>query len=608
MKKQVIKQLSDRDHVLCRQSVYIGSINHSEQKDFILDETNKFVHKEINYVSGFLKIINEIIDNSLDEAIRTNYKYANEISVKATDTYVEIEDNGRGIPTGKNEDGIPLPRICWGSAKAGSNFEDDENRVTVGMNGVGSFCTNVFSKKFTGETCDGDNLYKVIFKNNAESFKEEYKKPTSNTYTRIKFFPDLKRFGLESIDETHKLLIQQRLIHLSANFPEIRFKFNKRVVKSKNSKTYLSHYGDNFIMAEDENWLFGIFPSDSDEFEHNQFVNGVHCKKGGDGIDFITRQIVNGVRDKLVKKYKAIKPADIRNKLKVIAVFRNFKDPQFESQTKEQLTSGETVVNKYMGDWDKAGIIKKVLKNNDIIEPIIDIFKMKQELADKKKLKALGKTVKKIKNEKYLAPIGGHNMIMLCEGDSAASNLMSILGRKGNAYLALKGKPLNVLNASPQKISANKELGGLLEILHNTDFNKIVLASDQDLDGMHIRMLLISFIYKFFPEKLKDKTLYCLDTPVAFIEKNDKLIKWFYDIDELNEYSIKSGEKVSYAKGLGAWETPMLKEIIKTDGLDNMLKSYDFNNKDLLLDWMVAKNVDKRKEYLQNNNFNIAQL
>ena len=160
MSKNDFKILDDREHILQRPSMYVGSISTEEQIDFnLIDE--KISYHTVNVVPGLLKIINEIIDNSVDEAIKTKFEYANEISIDIDSTQVTVQDNGRGIPVVKHPEGYQ-PYLCWGRAKAGSNFNDDKNHTQIGMNGVGSFLTAVYSKQFIGETSDGSNYYKVV--------------------------------------------------------------------------------------------------------------------------------------------------------------------------------------------------------------------------------------------------------------------------------------------------------------------------------------------------------------------------------------------------------------------------------------------------------------
>lgn len=395
--------------------MYIGASNVVEVEDYCL-VNDKIQRTTVKCVPGLLKIINEIIDNSVDIAIKTNFEGCNSVSVKITDDTVVVEDNGPGIPVSKNPEGEYIPFVCWGYAMSGSNFDNDENRTHLGMNGVGSYCTNVWSTEFTGISDDSKNRYTVKFKNNALDYKETVSNSVSKGVT-VKFKPDLKRFGIEKIDQTHKDLIYQRLLNLSISFPLIQFKFNNKAIKTKNFKSYVSSFADegSFEVFQSDNFSFAVIPSPSDEFQQFSYLNGLNIKDGGTHIDVIANNIVSLLRDSLSKKYKTIKPADIKNKLMIVGVFKNFANPKFNSQTKEKLTNSVSEVNQYFGDIDYQSLSKKILKNSNIISPIIEVFKIKEELKNRQELKTLNKA-KKIKDEHYLPALKESKYIFIVEG------------------------------------------------------------------------------------------------------------------------------------------------------------------------------------------------
>ena len=395
--------------------MYIGASNVVEVEDYCL-VNDKIQRTSVKCVPGLLKIINEIIDNSVDIAIKTNFEGCNSVSVKITDDTVVVEDNGPGIPVSKNPEGEYIPFVCWGYAMSGSNFDNDENRTHLGMNGVGSYCTNVWSTEFTGISDDSKNRYAVKFKNNALDYKETVSNSVSKGVT-VKFKPDLKRFGIEKIDQTHKDLIYQRLLNLSISFPLIQFKFNNKAIKTKNFKSYVSSFADegSFEVFQGDNFSFAVIPSPSDEFQQFSYLNGLNIKDGGTHIDVIANNIVSLLRDSLSKKYKTIKPADIKNKLMIVGVFKNFANPKFNSQTKEKLTNSVSEVNQYFGDIDYQSLSKKILKNSNIISPIIEVFKIKEELKNRQELKTLNKA-KKIKDEHYLPALKESKYIFIVEG------------------------------------------------------------------------------------------------------------------------------------------------------------------------------------------------
>jgi len=598
----MIKKLSEREHILQRPTMYIGAVNKTLVNEYIL-ENDKIEYKEVEYIPALIKIINEIIDNSVDVAIKTNFKSSNEISIKMEKESITVQDNGTGIPVQKNSDGHYLPELCWGHARAGSNFEDDKNRTQIGMNGVGSYATNCFSNKFIGKTDDGKNSYTITFKNNAETFTEKVTNSSGKTGTSVTFYPDLERFGLKEIDENHFNIIKQRLINLSMTFPEITFKFNSKKININSFKKYISLFNDDSEIYETEEYKFAILPNSTDDFRQFSYVNGLKIPDGGTHIDYIVNNIVNPIREKLVKKYSGIKPADIKNKLMVVAFLKNVKNTKFNSQTKEKITNSVSEISNYYGNIDFIKLTNKILKTPEIIDPITEVYKIKEELKKRQELKGLDKTVKKIKSEKYLPSIDIKKYLLLVEGESAFGGLSPVLGRKECGYYILKGKPLNAYSATQSKFVANKELSELYKIVQNENYDYIIYATDQDLDGFHIRGLLTGFFTKYLPE-WKGR-IGMLQTPVIGITKKDKLHRWVYSLDE--DIKLNSGEVSNYYKGLGSWDIEDLKHVVQQDGIYKMIEIIDFDNEQIIDDWL-GDDSEPRKKYILENNFSIAKL
>lgn len=597
MVKNDFKVLSDREHIALRPSMYIGSINFEEQEDFNFDNDH-IKYENFKIIPGLCKIINEVIDNSIDEAIKTNFKYGNEISIIIDKDKVQIQDNGRGIPVVKQGE-FYQPYLCWGRAKSGSNFEDD-NHVQIGTNGVGSYCTNVWSEKFIGETDDGKNYYKVTFKNNAESFTQTICKSKSQG-TTVTFYPDLKRFNITEIDENHVNYIYQRILCLANIFDKIKFKFNKKLIRVKNFKEFAKLFNENFEIYETDDIKIAIMPNDSDDFKHFTYVNGLKIKDGGIHVDTIIKNVVNIIRDKISKKYKNIKPGDIRNKLMLVSFIKNFPSPKFNSQTKEKLTNSEAEFNKFSNiDYS---FVNKILKNNAFIDPIVEIYKIKEEFENRKALKGVEK-VKKIKSDNFFKSVKSNKYFSICEGFSALSGVSKILGNQDWSYFSLKGKPLNTWEVSHQKFASNKELSELYQIIKTENFENIVITSDSDIDGAHIASLLVTFFEKYLPD-FKDR-IYRLNTPIKANKKNGKLTSWVYDLND--ELPIKPGETQSYYKGLGSWNVDDLDQVIQKDGLEKMLVKFKFDSKEIIDDFMSNKKSDARKDYILNNDFSIVKI
>lgn len=596
--KNEIKTLTDREHYLLRPAMYIGAVDLTKSEEYILED-NKVQLQEIEYVPGLTKIINEIIDNSVDVAIKTNFKSSNQIDIKIDKDSVTIKDNGTGIPVRKMEDGNYMPFAAWGTARSGSNFDDDENRTQLGMNGVGSFATNCFSKKFIGKTDDGNKSYQITFKDNAETFTEKLGE-SKKQGTEVKFYPDLERFGLKEIDETHIKVIEQRLINLSMSFPEIRFRLNDKRVNSGTFKKFAEMFGETPVILETENYKYAFLYNTEDDFRQFSYVNGLRIPNGGMHINAVVEPVVQGIREKLIRRYKDIKPADIRNKLLVLAFLKDMPNPKFNSQMKEEITNSRAEINNFLGDIDLDKLTNAVHRNKPIIDGITEVYKIKEEFRKRQEMKSL-KNVRKIKSDKYLPAIKNKKYLALVEGQSALGGILEPLGREEIGYYVLKGKPLNTITATHQKFMANKELSELFQVIQNEGYEYIVTATDSDLDGISIVSLLAGFIWKMLPE-YKDKFAR-LNTPVKIISKNDIPVRWTYDIQENLE--PKRGEVFNYMKGLGSFDTHELNEIIRVDGLDKMIEPFDFDSDKVLLEWL-DKDSEPRKKYILENEFDIA--
>lgn len=629
MKENIIKQLSDIEHALLRPGQYIGSIVPTKCETFLFNKKNeKFEYKEFEYVPGLLKIIYEILDNSVDEAIRTNFKFATNINIEIKNNKVKISDNGRGIPldlaAGTNKSQLELALT---ELRSGSNFNDKEGRNLLGMNGVGSSLTNIFSTKFKATVLDGKRKGLLICKNNLSSKKciiSEY--PSTSVGTIIEFEPDLSRFNISNIDEIHENLIYQRLMFLSFMYPEITFKFNSKIVRFKTSKNLMSMFADKFVAIQDENipskYLIGIIPNNTDDFTHKSYINGADCINGGNHIDYIHSELINRIKEKISKKYSSIKPGDIKNKLTYIIIFREFINPMFNSQTKENFSSEINDIKNFLKDVDWDSLASKIVKTSEIMDPILESFKIKEELKNRQALNKLGKISKTFKCEKFLPATKENKYFLICEGDSAVGGLSNCLGRSQFGYFSTRGVPLNAYDATISKLTENVELSNLVKLLNlslkndkqNLTYDYIVTATDADCDGFHITGLYLGFFLKYCPSIIKEEKLKRLRTPiVVFKDSKNTIQHFFFTLNEYNEFINShniNGLKIHYYKGLGSWEKDDLKPLIEKYGLEYFLETFNFDNlsNTTIDNWLNSKLANKRKEYLKNNEFSIFNV
>ena len=629
--KNKIEILSDKDHVLQRPATYIGSVSSENFEGFIFNnDIKKFVYKQYKKIQGFEKIINEILDNSIDEALRTDFKKANLIEIFTDNNKIIIKDNGRGVPISKilDSDGNKISQLeaAFTKARAGSNFSDD-NRNTIGLNGLGSFCTAVFSKEFnvSVQTEDGNGSLKCY--NNLSSYKCKIKScKNKKTFTEVSFIPDYERFGLKEFDKEHQSLLLTRLLNLSACYPKIKFKYNGDTIYKIKADEYLSYFGENYESIFNEKYIIGIFPNNTDNFIQSSYINGLNIKDGGNHLDFILNEIISRMREsKIFKKYH-ITPGDIKNKIKLVCIMRNFNNMQFNSQTKEKLTNSFADIREYFKDLDFDKFVNKIIKNVYIIDPIIINYKIKEQVKDQLALKNSIKIEKNFKCDKYLQATKNKIYFMITEGDSASGGLVPALGRENISFFSTRGVPLNAYTALNKEIANNEEITNIIKALNLNISNNheqilshkyVILAQDADNDGSHIRGLYISFFFKYAKWMLEKGYIKYLKTPIAAIVENKKIIKYWFTIKEMNDYlknhKIKQNQVLKYYKGLGSFRSETLSELIKLGGgLNNFLESLviDNNTEKIIDDWIGEKpeNVLMRKEYLKNYTLDLDKI
>jgi DNA topoisomerase-2 len=560
----------------------------------VVQEESVFVNAvftKANVVGGLLKVINEIIDNSVDEHVRTRGQFATSIDVDIDQAgTITVTDNGRGIPSVEIDtpDGKEYQMVAaFTRARAGSNF-DDTNRESIGMNGVGSMITFVTSTHFEATSADG-NLEVHLVGKNGSVLQVSAKKSTENG-TTVRFKPDYEFFGLSGMDRSHVALIEERVRSLALAFETIRFRFNKKVVKLK----FADYFGE-CDLFNTEKAVFGVAKSDG-SFQSHSLVNGLSVK-GGTHIDYFINAVIGVLRDVLKRRRKVdITSARLKQHLRVHAIINGFPALKFDSQTKERVTNSAAECRDAIGEFDPAKIVAKLMKNTDLIDEICAYTRLQDDLAAKKDLGKLEKT-KKIKSDKYFAAIGHRtDRLFVVEGDSASGGLIKCLGRNGNAFYALKGVPLNVLEVSHQKFMANKELSELYSIITTYPDAEICIATDADADGARIRGLVALFMHKYFPEHLTNGKLKILHTPIAIGKKNNVVKEWAYSFADVHK--ISKSLDVQYQKGLGSWSDKDLKHIIQSDTLDKMLPVVSVSDESIFENWFSGANVEFRKEQI----------
>jgi DNA gyrase/topoisomerase IV subunit B len=603
------KILSARDHTRARPGMYLGSVSLEKVDRFVLGKW-----QTTQYVPALLKMVDEIIDNCIDESIRTNFKHANEITVQTKKDRVVIADNGRGIPHDEivdteTRETMLRPVAAWTRVRAGTSFEDD--RVTIGANGVGSACVNFMSKMFIGETWQKNRLIKVTSTNGAEKSQMDDSMSRAGSGTRVEFRPDFSLLGVDSLEDgDHLELISDRLTGLQIAFPEIKFKLNGRLVAATTLKKYAALYTeeDASTVVAGRDSLSYFFASSTDGYRSTTYVNGVHTRLGGAYNDFVVNAVVDEMTSMIKRKYKVeVGKSTIKGGLTFVLFARSFKNPQFDSQTKERLTNSQAQIREHYnaaGVPDAMTIAKKIMSCADIIEPIVEAQVAKKAASDKRAATLAQKKLRRAKVQKHVAATSKNSTLFLCEGDSAMGFLLKVRDPKTVGGFPLRGVVKNTWDAKPADVLKNKELGELISVLgldinnpdsvDTMDYEHIATLADADHDGNHITGLLMAFFYRFWPRLFEENRVHMTRTPIMISTKGDK-VKWFYSYTDVKTFKASaSGWKHRYIKGLASLTEEEYDKIINQPQLSTI--NID---KPAWFEVMCGEDTAPRKDWIQ---------
>lgn len=608
MTKEVFKILTPREHVRERIGMYMGSSAREEVDRFVLGKWKTAV-----YVPALSKMIDEILDNSIDEAIRTGFKFANKIDVTIEGETVTVTDNGRGIPQEEVQDSatgekIPRPVAAWTRVNAGTSF--DNERVTIGTNGVGSSATNFLSTEFIGRTWQNGNLLEVHCTNGGLETQIKNKKHAGNG-TMVSFTPDFSLFEVNSLSELDTVeLVEDRLTSLQMAFPEIVFSFNKKKIHITDLKKYSGMFaeeGASVIIEKTDNLSF-FFAASVDGFRTNSFINGVNTRQGGTYVEYVVNGVVDELLSLIKKKHKIeVAKSVIKNGLTFVMFARNFVNPKFDSQTKERLTNPMSNIKEHYegsGSHIAQYIAKKIFAANDIVEPIIAAQLAKKMADERRDALVAQKKLKKVKVAKHISANNDQATLCLVEGDSAMGFLLKVRDPSKIGAYPLRGVIMNTWDMKPAEVLKNKELSELVAILgldinnpnsiDDMTYRNVATLTDSDHDGSgHISPLIVAFFYKFWPRLLTEKRIKITRSPIM-ISTNGKDTKWFYNYEEANTFKQDcKGYTHRYIKGLGSLTEPEYNDVINKPVWDTVTvddASY--------FQMMFGGDADVRKEFM----------
>lgn len=584
--------------------MYMGSASKEEIERFVLGEW-----KKATYVPALSKMVDEILDNAIDEAIRTNFKFANKINVSINNNEVTVTDNGRGIPQDKifdeaSNENILRPVAAWTKVNAGTSFDDE--RVTIGTNGVGSAATNFLSKSFSGKTWSNKKSIQLDCKDGADTMKVKTGSKAGNG-TEVSFVPDFELFEVDSLDQLDTIiLIEDRLISLQMAFPEIQFSFNKKKIMVNNFKKYTEMFSDIAIMEKTNNLSYFIAPSE-DGFRTNSYVNGVNTRQGGTYVDHFMNTIIDSLTVKIKRRHKVeVLKTTIKSGITFVMFARNFVNPKFDSQTKERLTNPIGNIKEHLDICqvrDAEWLAQKILNTPDIIDPIIEAQLAKKLAADRRAATLAQKKLRKVKVAKHISANKDDATLKIVEGDSAMGFLLKVRDPDTIGAFPLRGVIMNTWDMKPAEVLKNKELSELVAVLgldindpdsvDNMTYKYIATLTDADHDGIgHISPLLIAFFYKFWPRLLLENRVQITRTPIM-ISSKAKDVKWFYTYEDAQAFKKNGGYHHRYIKGLGSLTEDEYHIIINKPKYDTV--TVDDAS---VFQMMFGKDSSLRKEYM----------
>lgn len=544
-------KLSQLEHVLHRPDTYIGSVDSQTNCSWIY-ENNQIIKKDITYPPGLFKIFDEIITNSADCFNRGGTMDTLKVTIDSTS--VNVWNNGCSIPIEMHEkEGCYVPELIFGHLLSGENFNDETERTGAGRNGYGSKLTNAFSKHFAIEISDGSKKYSQMWSNNMFNVgKPKITKCSKEPYISTTFFPDFARFGVAQFDDDIISIMTRRIYDVAATLGKaVRVFLNGKRLEIKSADDYFSLYiggkSDTKRAFEQINgWDVGI--ACVDEFTSVSFVNST-VTLGGTHVNAVVDAVSKAVVEAAAKKKTVVKPALAKSRM---FVFVNAKiiNPVFSSQTKEILTSKNFKVSLTDAFIKKAVgvLIDAVIAETNVRSSLVDDKLMKKTDGSKKN-RITG--IKKLTDAAWAGTKNsGMCTLILTEGDSAATLAiagLSVIGRERFGVFPLRGKLLNVRDASVSSISNNAELTALKQILGlqtgktykdvtSLRYGKVMIMTDADVDGSHISGLIMNFFHASFPSLLTiPGFLKKFITPIVVVSRG-KERKEFFSLPDYEDW------------------------------------------------------------------------
>jgi len=594
-----VKTLSSLEHIRLRPGMYIGRLGGG-------------AHAE----DGIYVLLKETIDNSVDEFMMGAGK---KIEIELAERSAKVRDYGRGIPLGKLVD-------CVSIINTGAKYDSETFQKAVGLNGVGQKAVNGLSLNYRAQAIRDGETRVVEFEKGKLKSQSRVTKTGERNGTLVEFTPDEALFGKDFKFRTE--FVEDMLWNYAF--------LNRGLTLTLNGKPFRSQNGLKDLLAKELSGepLYPIIHLEGEDIEiaithgshygeeYWSFVNGQHTTMGGTHLAAFREAVVETVRNHFKKDFDA---ADVRQSIDAAIVVR-VQEPVFESQTKTKLGSASVgpkgpTIREFVGKFVQQALDTYLHKNRETAEIIRR--KIEENEHERKELAGIRNIARErakkasLHNRKlrdcrlHLGDKdrrGEESTLFIVEGDSAAGSLTATRDVQTQAVFALKGKPLNTYGLTKKVIYENEEfhlLQAALNIEEGLDglrYNRIVIATDADVDGMHIRLLLLSFFLQFFPDVIRNNHLFILQTPL-FRVRNKKVTKYCYTEPEKKTAvaALGAGHEITRFKGLGEISAGEFKDFIGENIRLDLVNLHHLGSSDELLSFFMGKNTPERQEFIIEN-------
>jgi len=594
-----IVTLEWKEHIRRRPGMYIGKLG---------DETSSD--------DGIYVLLKEVLDNSIDEFMTG---FGKTIEVIVENESVIVQDHGRGVPLGKVKD------VC-SKMNTGAKYDSKSFKRSVGLNGVGIKAVNALSSSFSMVSSRDGMSKTVSFAQGNLLSDGDLEVSKNSSGTRVEFTPDKEIFGEYHYREEHIEPLLKNYVFLNIG---LTINFNGKNYSSKNGLEDLLNEN---LTSEELYPIIHLFGQDievaithTNQYgeEYYSFVNGQHTTQGGTHLTAFREATARVIKDFYDKNFEY---SDIRNGI-VAAISIKVEEPVFESQTKTKLGSKDmepngVTINKYINDFLKKELDNYLHKHPDATEilqkKIQDSEKERKAIAGVTKIARDRAKKANLHNKKlrdcrihYNDPKGDQReetSIFITEGDSASGSITKSRDPNLQAVFSLRGKPLNSFGLTKRIVYENEEfnlLQAALNIEENMDglrYNKVIIATDADTDGMHIRLLLLTFFLQFFPDLIKKGHVYIFQTPLFRVRNKKKTIYCYSEEERLNAINeLGPNPEITRFKGLGEISPDEFRNFI---GEDIRLDKVTMKKEDLfkeLLEFYMGKNTPERQAFIIDN-------